>query len=269
MAEGEVRQFGRVCQLILGKDGKGIRITDLRMKFDIKKSSDEQPNTAKIEIYNLNPEHQSLLIKEWADIQLLAGYEGEERLIFSGQIRTATPKIEGTDRVITIESGDGDREILRGFINKTLTAGCTSDQIVDECQAAMFGVPNAHKDQLDTKYSRGKVLSGRASDVMTKQTKQDDAQWSIQDGQMLVLKGKNTRPNAVWLISQNTGMLGSPEPTQDGVKVRTLLNPAYLIGGVAKIDSLIYEGGIRIESITHKGDTHGPEWVSELEGLRI
>lgn len=264
-----VTQFGRVCYLILGKGGNGIKITDLRMTFDIKKSSDENPNTAKIEIYNLNPEHQNLLLKEWADIQLMAGYKGAERLIFSGQIRTATPKIQGTDRIITIESGDGDREVLRGFINKTLTKGCTANQVVAECQNSMFGVPNAHKDDLATTYSRGRVLSGRASDVLTKQTKQDGAQWSIQDGQMLVLKGDNVRPNAVWLINQSTGMLGSPEPTQDGVKVKTLLNPAYLIGGVAKIDSAIYQGGVRIESITHSGDTHGSDWCSELEGLRV
>jgi hypothetical protein len=264
-----ITQFGRVCQLIVGKDGSGIKISELRMRFDIKKSSDENPNTAKIEIYNLNPEHQNQLLKEWADIQLLAGYQGAERLIFSGQIRTATPKIQGTDRIITIESGDGDREILRGFVNKTLTKGCTANQVVAACQSSMFGVPNAHKDDLETVYARGRVLSGRASDVLTKQTKQDGAQWSIQDGQMLLLKGDNVRPNAVWLINQSTGMLGSPEPTQDGVKVKTLLNPAYLIGGVAKIDSEIYQGGVRIESIRHSGDTHSSEWSSELEGLRV
>lgn len=264
-----ITQFGRVCQLIVGKGGSGIKISELRIRFDIKKSSDENPNTAKIEIYNLNPEHQNQLLKEWADIQLLAGYQGAERLIFSGQIRTATPKIQGTDRIITIESGDGDREILRGFVNKTLTKGCTANQVVAACQSSMFGVPNAHKDDLETVYARGRVLSGRASDVLTKQTKQDGAQWSIQDGQMLLLKGDNVRPNAVWLINQSTGMLGSPEPTQDGVKVTTLLNPAYLIGGVAKIDSEIYQGGVRIESIAHSGDTHSSEWSSSLEGLRV
>lgn len=262
-------QFGRSCTLIVGKGGNGIKITDLRMRFDIRKTSDDQPNSAKIEIFNLNNENASRLLTEWVDIQLTAGYVGAERLIYSGQIRTATPKVEGTDRIITIDSGDGDREILRGFVNKTLTKGCTADQVVNECQAAMFGVPSAYKDRLPTKYSRGRVLSGRAADIMTQQAKQDDAQWSIQDGQMLVLKGDNVRPNAVWLISSETGMLGSPEPTQDGVKVKTLLNPEYMIGGVAKIDSLIYDGGIRIESIGHSGDTHGQEWASELEGLSV
>lgn len=264
-----IKQFGRSCTLIVGKGGAGIKITDLRMRFNVRKSSDDQPNSAKIEIYNLNSDNTSQLLSEWVDIQLTAGYQGAERLIYSGQIRTSTPKIDGTDRIITIESGDGDREILRGFVNKTLTKGCTADQIINECQASMFGVPTAYKDKLPTSYSRGRVLSGRAADILSQQVKQDNAQWSIQDGQLLLLKDDNVRPNAVWLIDQETGMLGSPEPTQDGVKVRTLLNPAYMIGGVAKIDSLIYDGGIRIETLVHSGDTHGQEWSSELEGLRV
>lgn len=263
------RQFGRACHVIIGKDGKGIEISGLRMRFDVSKSSGDNPNTAKIEIYNLSPNRQNQVIKEWEDIQLVAGYKGRERIIFSGQIRTAIPKIVGTDRILTIESGDGDREVLRGFVNKTLEKGCTSNEIIGECQAAMFDLPAAYTDELTTTYKRGRVLSGRASDILTMQTMQEDAQWSIQDGQLLLLQGGNVRPNAVWLIDSESGMLGSPEPTTVGVKVRTLLNPAYLIGGVAKIESLIFSGGVRIETINHRGDTHGSEWFSELEGLSV
>lgn len=262
-------QFGRVCHLIVGKDGSGIKISDLRIRFDIKKSSGDDPNTAKIEIYNLSPERQNQIIKEWEDIQLIAGYKDRERIIFSGQIRTAIPIVSGTDRILTIESGDGDREILRGFVNKTLEKGCTSNEIIGECQSAMFDITAAYADDLTTTYKRGRVLSGRASDILTMQTKQEDAQWSIQDGQLLLLQGGNVRPNAVWLIDKESGMLGSPEPTTVGVKVNTLLNPAYLIGGVAKIDSIMFSGGVRIETINHKGDTHGSEWVSQLEGLSV
>lgn len=265
----EVKQFGRVCYLIVGKDGDGLKIQNLRMTFDIRKSSGDNPNTAVIQIYNLNPEHQTQVIEEWADIQLFAGYEGYERLIFNGQIRTAIPKVSGTDRIITIESGDGDREILRGFVNKTLEKGCSANDIVLECQKSMFDISTAHKDELDTSYSRGKTISGRASDVLNEQCLFSDAQWSIQDGQFLFLQGDSVRPNAAWLISSETGMLGSPEPTTAGVKVRTLLNPAYLIGGVAKIESLIFTGGVRIETISHRGDNMFGEWVSEIEGLSV
>ena len=265
----EVKQFGRVCRLIVGADGAGLEIKDLRIRFDVKKTSDDKPNTAVIEIYNLNPEHQSQIIKEWSDIKLMAGYEGGERLIFQGQIRTAIPVVDGVDRIVTIQAGDGDREVMRGFINKTLDKGCTANEIIDECKKSMFDISSAHQDGLDTVYARGKVLSGRASDIMNQQVKQEDAQWSIQDGQMLVLQGDNVRPNAAWLINQEHGMLGSPEPTTVGLKVKTLLNPAYLIGGMAKIESLVFAGGVRIETISHRGDTHDSEWVSELEGLSV
>lgn len=264
-----VKQFGRVCRLIVGKDGSGIEISELRITFDIKKTSDGEPNSAVIEVYNLSREHENQIIEEWADVQLIAGYLGAERLIFSGQIRTAVPTVQGTDRVVIINAGDGDREIYRGFINKTLEKGCDANEVVAECQKAMFGVIDAHKDELSTTYSRGKVLSGRASDILTNQVKQDDAQWSIQDGQMLLLQGSNVRPNAVWLINKETGMLGSPEPTTVGVRVTTLLNPAYLIGGVAKLESEIFQGGVRIETINHKGDTHASDWSSSLEGLSV
>ncbi|MGP9557218.1 phage protein [Psychrobacter sp. AOP7-A1-24] len=265
----DIKQFKRVCRLIVGKDGSGIEVKDLRIKFDVKKTSDGEANTAHIEVYNLSPEHQSQIIQEWSDIKLMAGYTGEERLIFQGQIRTALPVVDGTDRIVTIEAGDGDREIMRGFINKTLKAGATADDIVSECKKSMFDIGTTHADTLNATYARGKVLSGRASDILDQQARNEDAQWSIQDGQMLLLKGDNVRPNAVWLISQETGMLGSPEPTTVGLKVRTLLNPAFIIGGVAKIESLVFSGGVRIESINHKGDTHDSEWVSELEGLSV
>lgn len=265
----DITQFKRVCRLIVGKDGSGIEVKDLRIRFDVKKTSDGKPNTAVIEVYNLNIQNRNNIAQEWTDIKLMAGYEGGERLIFQGQIRTAISVVDGTDRIITIQAGDGDREILRGFVNKTLDKGCTANEIIDECKKSMFDVSSAHQDGLDTVYARGKVLSGRASDIMNQQVKQEDAQWSIQDGQMLVLQGDNVRPNAVWLINQETGMLGGAEPTTVGIKVKTLLNPAYLIGGIAKIEGEEFTGGVRIETISHKGDTHGSEWVSELEGLSV
>lgn len=263
------RQFGRVCRLIVGKDGTGIEISDLRITFEVKKTSGDKPNTAKIEIYNLNPDNTTRVIEEWQEIQLIAGYKGAERLIFNGQIRTAIPKISGPDRILTIESGDGDREVLRGFINKTIEKGCSANDVIDECQKSMFDITTAHRDNIDKTYQRGRVLSGRASDILTSQCNADDAQWSIQNGELLVLQGGNVLPNAVWLINQETGMLGSPEPTTIGVRVKTLLNPAYLIGGVAKIESLIFGGGVRIETIHHSGDTHGADWSSEIEGLSV
>jgi hypothetical protein len=263
-----IEQFGRVARLVLGSNGNGVDLSGLRIRFTITKTSDSSANEAKIEVYNTTPEHAALFIKVGTDILLMAGYEGNEQMIFTGQVRRGTRHVEGTDRILLIESGDGDQAIDKATVNKTLEKGCTNDDVAKECQSAM-GVPTGHADKLDDKpHTRGKTVSGKASKVMDKVIIKHEAQWSIQDGQLVMLKGSNTRPNAVWLISDSTGMLGSPEETEDGVKVTTLLNPAYLIGGVAKIESAYYNAGIRIEKIEHAGDTHGAEWSSKLEGTR-
>lgn len=261
-------QFNRVCRLVLGKDGSGVDYSGMRIRFNIKKTSDSNANEAKIELYNVNPDHATQLLNKGTDILLMAGYEGNEQMIFTGQVRRATRKVEGTDRIILLETGDGDKALQDATVNKTFTKGSTDEQIIKECQSCM-GVPTGHQDTVATKpRSRGKTISGKASKELTKVAIKHEAQWSIQDGQLLMLTGDNTRPNATFLINDDTGMLGSPEETEDGVKVCTLLNPAYLIGGVAKIEAISYQGGIRIESIEHSGDTHASEWSSKLEGTR-
>lgn len=262
-------QFGRVCRLVLGKNGSGTDYSGLRIRFNIKKTSDSAANEAKIELYNTTPEHATELLKKGSDILLMAGYEDNVQMIFTGQIRRATYRVEGVDRILLLETGDGDEALDSATVNKTFTKGSTDDQIIKECQDCM-GVPVGHQDKVETKpRARGKTISGKASKELSKVAIKHDAQWSIQDGQFVMLKSDSTRPNAVFLISDKTGMLGSPEQTEDGVKVTTLLNPAYLIGGVAKIESIGYQGGIKIECIEHSGDTHASEWSSKLEGLRV
>lgn len=263
-------QFGRVCTLILGRDGSGVNFAGLRVRFSIKKTSDSTANEAKIELYNPNPDHAGLLLKSWADIVLMAGYESNVSLIFTGQIRRVTRRVEGTDRILTIESGDGDHAIEKGTVNTTLAKGTTDRDALAACQNGM-GVAVGHADPVSkTPRSRGKVLSGKASAELSKVTTHNDAAWSVQDGQLLLLKSGQVRPNAVWRIASDTGMVGSPEEAEDGgVKVATLLNPGYLIGGLAMVEGVGYTGGIRIESIEHRGDTHGMEWVSQLQGAAV
>ena len=262
-------QFDRVCRLILGKDGSGIDFSGMRITFSIKKTSDAKANEAKIELYNLSPEHAQMLMEQWKDILLVAGYKGSEQMIFTGQIRQVTRKVQGTDRILTIESGDGDKAMQKGKVNKTHKKGYTDTQIAKDCQDGM-SIPTAHQDPLPQKqHSRGKTISGSAAKNLSKIAMKHDVQWSIQDGQLLMLQGKNTRPNATFLINSATGLLGSPEETEDGVRVSTLLNPAYLIGGYTVIESIDYNGAMRIESIEHTGDTHSSDWSSKLEGIAL
>lgn len=68
------------------------------------------------------------------------------------------------------------------------------------------------------------------------------------------------------LLSQSSGMIGSPEVTDDGLKITTLLNPALRIGGLVRVDSIIpiYNGDYKITSLQDMGDVMAEAWFSTV-----
>jgi hypothetical protein len=60
------------------------------------------------------------------------------------------------------------------------------------------------------------------------------------DGQTLVVKNKGVAlENEVQAIGQNTGMVGVPELTEYGVRVRCLLSPSIKLGGAIQLTSVL------------------------------
>jgi hypothetical protein len=89
--------------------------------------------------------------------------------------------------------------------------------------------------------------------------------------------------NAVVLTSES-GLIGQPEQTNDGIKVRALLNPRFRVGGRVKLNNnsilrfktdlkvgafnkaprLDEDGLYRILAVEFKGDTRGKDWYADL-----
>ena len=51
-----MRQWLRQCRLVIGKNGKGLDLSALRITFDVKKNDQTTPNSARICVYNPAPE---------------------------------------------------------------------------------------------------------------------------------------------------------------------------------------------------------------------
>lgn len=81
-----------------------------------------------------------------------------------------------------------------------------------------------------------------------------------------VMKGSGSQ---IHRLSRRTGMIGSPEPTDSGAKLRAVLSPAYLLGDRVTVSAQVGSGDYTIAGVTHSGDTHGGQiWMSELELVR-
>ena len=262
-----MRQFGRQIRLYLGNARESIECSQLRIAFEISKTITSEPNPAKIRVYNLNESHRNAIrSKEFNRVVLWAGY-AEMRVIFSGDIIKSNITRDGLDIVTEMECGDGANDITFASVNKTITAGADDAAIVRETLRDMNGVSGGVADIPNKRaLPRAKVLVGNARDVLSRVSRNNDADWSVQDGALLMLPKNKALESDGFVLSKDTGMIGAPEETNDGLKVACLLNPALRIGSLIRIESILkhFNGDYKITELTHSGDYLSDQWQSNI-----
>lgn len=262
-----MKQFGRQWKLDISNDSETVSIEQLRVAFEINKTINEKPNPAKIQVWNLNRNHiNKLLSQEYKKAALFVGYN-ELRQIYSGDITKVRIQREGLDFILTLECSDGHVAYTQSRAKTTLKAGATDKQIVEEIQKTMpkvqagaIDIPN--KRQLP----RGRVLNGDSREVLNRVARNNNADWSIQDGSLVFLPNDKVLSDDAVLISQETGMINAPEQTDDGLEITCLLNPALQIGGLIKLESIIeyFNGEYKVVKLAHSGDGIGGDWHSKM-----
>lgn len=289
-------QYIRRCNLIVANEaGEGLDLSNLRIKFKIKKSDVQTPNTAEIRVYNLAEETANRIRKEFQNITLQAGYESNYGLIFNGNIKQIRfGRENGTDTFIDIAAADGDDAYNFAVVNTTLAAGSKqSDQIGAAARSmAGRGVATGHIDATgDAKLPRGKAMYGMARNYLRQSAEASNTSWSIQDGKVQFVSLTGVLPNQAVLLTSKTGLVGQPEQTNDGIKARCLLNPMLRIGGKVQINekdvaeaklpdtskdaqankpaAIEADGFYRLLVVEHSGDTRGNDWYSDLVCLGV
>lgn len=264
-----MQQFGRVLELKIGNRIESMVINNLRVTFSIKKTLTSEPNTGEISIYNLNDSTRNLITsKQYYFLELSVCYKEDIlRLIFSGDILTIENKLTGQDIITTLRCGDGQRAYTEKTIVKTMEKGQQDSDFLNEAvssfevQRGVIDLPN------DRFLPRGKVMMCDVRDIMNKIAINNNADWSIQNGQLFVIpKDKALANDEGWLISRTTGMIGSPRKSNQGIEITTLCNPHYKIGSLVRVESKLTEfnGDYKIKTIEHNGDLYGTNWHSKL-----
>ena len=290
------QQYLRACTLIVSTAaGQGLDLSKLRIKFKIKRSDTVTPNTADIRVYNLDEQTAILIRKEFTRVILQAGYESNFGVIFQGNIKQVILGRESaTDTFIDIVAGDGDRAYNFAIVNATLQAGSNQNDQIQAAANAMSkkGTTLGHVGDLPTtQLPRGKVMYGNARKYISNSADTSGKIWSIQD-EKITFVGKSTYlPGTAVVLTSKTGMIGTPQQTNEGVNVKCLLNPQIKIGGRVKIDNasiqrfkidlsvpnspanipapLTADGVYYVLVAEHSGDTRGVEWYTSLICLNI
>ncbi|WP_026878532.1 hypothetical protein WMO13_06465 [Ignatzschineria larvae DSM 13226] len=262
-----MKQFGRVISLKVGNEEESIEINGLRIAFDVEKTKKAEPNSTTISIYNLNDSNRDLLTsKEYDQVELSVGYVADSpKLIFKGDIIKVINEKDDLDIITTLKCADGYKAYTEAKTVRTMSAGQTDNDFVNEAIKDFEAVRGYVELPNDRALPRGKVFICNTRELMNDVAQNNNADWSIQDGELIVLP-KDKALDEGYIISSDTGMIASPRKTDKGIEVTTLCNPEYKIGGLVRIQSRFkeYSGDFKIESIKHSGDTLADDWFSHL-----
>ncbi len=296
-----VPQYLRKASLITGDEsGKALDLSELRFRFSIRRGDTQTPNSADIRVYNLSRDTANRVKKEFTRVVIQAGYEGNYGVIFDGTIKQVRFGRESqVDTYLDITAADGDRAYNFSMTAVSLAAGQTAPNNAVQYiikDMATHGVTQGYIPDLPgNPLPRGKVIYGMTRDALRSLAQNTDTNWSIQDGKVNMIPLTAYMPGDVPVITAATGMIGLPEQTPNGIKVRVLLNPTIKIGQAIQLDNksiqqmryglgvnqqqenffnelaskLNDDGFYYVMVADHTGDTRGNDWYSDLTCLAI
>lgn len=258
----------------------GKRFDGLDTRFDVSRDDKSKANKGKIDIYNLS--RSSANFTEAAQyVRLFAGYTRAEQL-FEGDITRSNTVKQGPDRITTIEAGDGEQKLQRGFYQASFRAPKTVGGLMKDVAGSMGLTFDEGGAKLDTSKLGKKLQKGSfadaAQDVMNDLTGSVGADWSIQDGQMKVYDAESgdIGETAVVLNSQ-TGLVGTPEKTKikvgkrevDGVKARALLTRKIKVRRLVQFQTEQVSGFYLVRRAKYVGTNFDNTFFVEFESTQV
>lgn len=282
-------QYGRICSLIVGDaNGEALDFSQFHIRFGIINGDVQTPKTANIRIYNVARETAIKAQKEFTQVVLQAGYDGTAGVIFAGQVKQVRIGRENqTDTFLDILAADGDVAYNQATISKTMAAGWSPQDLRGELIKAMstYGVTAGQLDPLPgIKAPRGVALHGLVREYLREMCTTYGMVWSVSQGQINMRSIPGTAGGVAIELTSNTGLIGRPHQTIDGIMVKCLINPRVKPGVQIKIDNASIQelpistainyvdkrptkdtdGNYKVWAVAINGDTRGRDWYMDL-----
>lgn len=263
-----------------------LQNSSLRVVFHVTKTLLKEPNTMKLDIYNLSDASRSKMKAKGMAVSLEAGYinrnlgTNTRAVIFSGTSRLCDHKHETAEWETKVYCGDGEQLFQTERVVKSFASGAKlKDAIKFAAQQLTVNLGNLDS-ALDKgglpfeTFAHGLAVNGNASDVLNTLLRTAGYAWSVQQGALVVVKNGEAATQEVVILSKDTGLIGSPEHTpphktkkQSFLVAKSLLNPKIRPGYLVRMDALNVKGDFVVQKVVHQGDSHGQDWTTHFEAL--
>jgi hypothetical protein len=298
-----VARFDRVYSSVIGPGGgQGVEITRLRVSFKVTKDDSKNPNRGTISVYNLAPATRAAIERPDVRCVLRAGYaeEGGPVEMFQGDVVYAFTTYKLADVITQIELAEGAKAVRDTTVSFGYPAGVSSTTALRDVAAKMGLALSMPDDAPSRTWQNGLSFHGAAHAALDRITRGAGLSWSIQGGAIQIIRGGGNTNRTVVELAADSGLLVSPERERkaaselstdpkvqeriakreaeeraegrvvsgsrefEGWRTRSLLLPSLVPGDRVKLSARAASGVLTIKEITHTGDTHGGDWVSEM-----
>lgn len=275
--------FNRSAKIVVGQFElvSGLADSGLRVAFDIHRTLKNEPNKAEIKVWNLAEETRAFLeVDDEIPVQIEAGYASTS-LLFLGNLKTASSESDGVDTITTVSSGDGEKALRKARVSISFPRGTPIKSVIDQLAAVFDLTPGNLATLLYTfqgggsSFINGGAFHGSAAWELTRLLRSCGKEWSVQNGEIQILDRDKTLLGEAVLLSTATGLVGSPSIKTDAKTKKKYLNATMLLasevapGRLLVMQSKHISGTFRIETCNYIGDTHGSDWIINLEALQL
>lgn len=275
-----------------------IDVSLLRSVFKVEAAIETQVAICTLEVYNMNAATEGEIIREGFQISIEGGYEeGQYGEIFSGDIvQVIRNRENGVDYKLEILALRGSSMFDLNFAKCSIAAGSKPRDVIDTLSKNTrqeIVVGEVSESLSDQALPRGKVLFGTPSKYLRDLAIGNDAfYWAGDDGKLIVKKVTDEIPaDQVLVLSPGTGLVGTPQYSDDGIHIKMLLECRVKLMSLVKIDNELIrksllslsigggnnklaqqsqfdeDGEYQVFKLIHQGDTWGDTWTTEVVGI--
>lgn len=248
----------------------GLTITEPRINFDIQRKASSTPDTCTVLIYNLSKQNEQRIRDKSDQISIEAGYQNRTGVIFNGPVARVTRERRQLARITKIWLGVGGASPtgIRGTFNMSYQRITSVRDIVKDIAASF--TPPLELGPLDAiPADLQKVTWNRtSSSALALDALLDgfDIDWYVDNGVLRFNEVGEGQPDKSRIrISPKNGLIGSPTITEEGVRIRTFLNPLLELGGTITLESEVVSGQFKIAELNFRGDNWDGQFISDMD----
>lgn len=230
--------------------------------LDIARDIYSSANTGIFQFYNLPEEVQAKL---WIDpfqknkyvrMTLKAGYGQVMPTVFTGLAsQCSSYRSSGsTDFITEIQADDALYLFQYGFVNSTLYKNTSFKNVLNEMLSGQDDCEVGWVTDNIENLKKNTTFCGQTMDVLTREY--GKYQIFVENGKLNVLDTDDVIPNDIYVITANSGLLGSPRRGEATVELETIFEPGLITGQAVQVlsDSMPWlNAKYKILALSHKG----------------